>query len=222
MIEGPPQPNASYEFLAAILLSIGLGLWATVLLRIRFEREWSLTIWTSYNIKRVWQRLADESARTGGTLTSHLLGVLAWCILGSVWALCQVDATLEGLWGGMGYGALLGIATIILRAIVAWIGGWITLAPEATERGLEIDRHMRNWLLWGLMVFCIFHFGQNIPFSSRNTLWEQAVWIWWGWLIIKWLRQLQSVVHNGLPFGWGIVYLCTFEIGPTYLLFKQV
>ena len=222
MFEGQPIPHASYEFLAAILLSIGLGLWATVLLRIRFEREWSLTVWTSYNIKRVWQRLADESARTGGTLTSHLLGVLAWCILGSIWALCQVDATLEGLWGGMGYGALLGIATIILRAIVAWIGGWITLAPEATERGLEIDRHMRNWLLWGLMIFCIFHLGQNIPFSSRNTLWEQAVWIWWGWLIIKWLRQLQSVVHNGLPFGWGIVYLCTFEIGPTYLLFKQV
>ena len=55
MFEGQPIPHPSYEFLAAILLSIGLGLWATVLLRIRFEREWSLTIWTSYNIKRVWQ-----------------------------------------------------------------------------------------------------------------------------------------------------------------------
>ena len=101
MFEGNPIPHASYDLLIAILASITLGMVATVMLRIRFEREWSLTIWTAYNIKRVWQRLADESARTGGTLTSHALGVFAWCILGSAWSLSQADYSLDNLWLGI-------------------------------------------------------------------------------------------------------------------------
>ena len=221
MFEGQPIPHASYDLLAAILISVGLGLGATVMLRIRFEREWSLTMWTAYNIKRVWQRLADESARTGGTLTSHALGVIAWCILGSAWSLDHAGQSLNDLWSGMGFGALLGVGALSTRALSALLGGWITLTPDATARGLEVDRHMRTWLLWILIALCIFHLGENVQFESRSILWNQVVWTWWVWLILKWFRQLQSVVHNRLPFGWGIVYLCTFEIGPTYLLFKQ-
>ncbi len=221
MFEGNPIPHASYDLLIAILASITLGMVATVMLRIRFEREWSLTIWTAYNIKRVWQRLADESARTGGTLTSHALGVFAWCILGSAWSLSQADYSLNNLWLGMGYGGLIGVSSLLLRATAAALGGWITLASAATSRGLEIDRHMRNWLFWLLVILCVFHLGQNIQFDRRHILWSTVVSAWWIWLSLKWLRQLQSVVHSGLRFGWGIVYICTFEIGPTYLLLKQ-
>ena len=221
MFEGNPIPHASYDLLIAILASITLGMVATVMLRIRFEREWSLTIWTAYNIKRVWQRLADESARTGGTLTSHALGVFAWCILGSAWSLSQADYSLDNLWLGMGYGGLIGVGSLLLRATAAALGGWITSAPAATSRGLEIDRHMRNWLFWLLVILCVFHLGQNIQFDRRHILWSTVVSAWWIWLRLKWLRQLQSVVHSGLHFGWGIVYICTFEIGPTYLLLKQ-
>ena len=221
MFEGNPIPHASYDLLIAILASITLGMVATVMLRIRFEREWSLTLWTAYNIKRVWQRLADESARTGGTLTSHALGVFAWCILGSAWSLSQADYSLDNLWLGMGYGGLIGVGSLLLRATAAALGGWITSAPAATSRGLEIDRHMRNWLFWLLVILCVFHLGQNIQFDRRHILWSTVVSAWWIWLSLKWLRQLQSVVHSGLHFGWGIVYICTFEIGPTYLLLKQ-
>ena len=221
MFEGNPIPHASYDILIAILASITLGMVATVMLRIRFEREWSLTIWTAYNIKRVWQRLADESARTGGTLTSHALVVFAWCILGSAWSLSQADYSLDNLWLGMGYGGLIGVGSLLLRATAAALGGWITSDPAATSRGLEIDRHMRNWLFWLLVILCVFHLGQNIQFDRRHILWRTVVSAWWIWLSLKWLRQLQSVVHSGLHFGWGIVYICTFEIGPTYLLLKQ-
>jgi len=221
MFEGHLIPHASYNLLAAVICCVGLGLGATVLLRIRCEREWSLTIWTSYKINRVWQRLADESARTGGTLTSFVMGLLAWCLLGSAWSLNHVDETLSGLWLGMGYGSLVGLGTLFCRSAAALFGGWITLAFESTRRGLEIDRHMRNWLLWLLMILSILQLSQNIQFQGRELLWDQAILIWGIWLLLKWLRQVQSVLHNGLHFGWGIVYICTFEIGPTILLFKQ-
>lgn len=221
MFEGNPIPHAAYDLLVAILVSITLGVGATVILRIRFEREWSLTMWTAYNIKRVWQRLADESARTGGTLTSHALGIFAWCILGSAWSLDHADHSLDNIWLGVGYGGLVGVGTLMSRAIGAALGGWITISPAATSRGLEIDRHMRNWLFWFLVILCFFYLGQNITFDRRHILWTSTVSTWWIWLSLKWLRQLQSVIHDGLPFGWGIVYICTFEIGPTHLLFKQ-
>jgi hypothetical protein len=121
----------------------------------------------------------------------------------------------------MGYGGLIGVGSLLLRATAAALGGWITSAPAATSRGLEIDRHMRNWLFWLLVILCVFHLGQNIQFDRRHILWSTVVSAWWIWLSLKWLRQLQSVVHSGLHFGWGIVYICTFEIGPTYLLLKQ-
>lgn len=221
MFDGQLIPHASYDLMAAVICCVGLGLTATVLLRVRFEREWSLTVWTAYKINRVWQRLADESARTGGTLTSHVLGLLAWCLLGSTWSLRNADASLEGLWTGMGYGALIGLGALLTRTLTAFFGGWITLVQDATKRGLEIDRHMRNWLLWILMLSSVVMLSQNVQFGDKGMLWNQAVWIWWAWLVLKWLRQIQSVVHSGLPFGWGIVYICTFEFGPTYLLFKQ-
>lgn len=222
MYEGQPLPLTTYDFFSPLLACLVLGLGLTVLLRTRYDREWKLTLWTVYRIKRVWQRLADESARTGGTLTSHLMGISAWGILGSAWSISQTDSSLDRLMFGMWGGLLLGVATLLLRHLAAVMGGWITLANEATERGAEIDRHMRNWLLWSLMVVALFWLNRGVIFEERGEIWNSLVTCWWLWLGVKWLRQVQSILHERLPFGWGIAYICTFEIGPTWLLFQQL
>ena len=85
MFEGMPLPISPLHVYALPLWICVFGVGATALLRVQFDREWALTMWTAYQIKRVWQRLADESARTGGTLTSHAIGLLAWALLGSLW-----------------------------------------------------------------------------------------------------------------------------------------
>ena len=74
MFEGMPLPMSPLHVYALPLWICVFGVGATALLRVQFDREWALTMWTAYQIKRVWQRLADESARTGGTLTSHAIG----------------------------------------------------------------------------------------------------------------------------------------------------
>ena len=85
MFEGMPLPISPLHVYALPLWICAFGMGATALLRVQFDREWALTMWTAYQIKRVWQRLADESARTGGTLTSHAMGMLTWALLGSLW-----------------------------------------------------------------------------------------------------------------------------------------
>ena len=76
MFEGMPLPISPLHVYALPLWICVFGLGATALLKVQFDREWALTMWTAYQVKRVWQRLADESARTGGTLTSHAICIL--------------------------------------------------------------------------------------------------------------------------------------------------
>jgi hypothetical protein len=59
--------------------------------------------------------------------------------------------------------------------------------------------------------------------QSQGT-WNPA-WIFkigsilWGiWLIWKWLRFMQLIQIQSIPFGWGIAYLCTLEIVPSGVL----
>jgi hypothetical protein len=222
MFEGTPLPIAPLEVLSVTVWIALCGLAATVMLRSRFEREWALTLWSAAQIKRVWQRLADESARTGGTLTSHLIGVIAWAILGSLWGLKHSDV-LDPMahWIGAGWGALLGLATLILRHVGGAVGALVTLERESVERGFEVDRHMRNWWFWILCVFILFELTQHTGFAQRKVVWEHVISLWWIWLSLKWLRQLQSIAHKRLHFGWGIAYICTFEIGPALWLFSR-
>ena len=224
MFEGQSILVPSHEVFGPVLLAWALGMLATLTLRVRFDREWNLTLWTAFQIKRVWQRLADESARTGGTLTSHAMGLLAWSLGGGVWAVAQHPERLESnghVWAGCAFGALLGLVALISRVLGARLGGWITLEETAVKRGLEIDRHMRNWLLWGLMIVFFLYLIRNPTFTFEYNPLQAMVLLWWIWIVLKWLRQLQVVVRASVHFGWGIAYICTFEIGPTWILYFE-
>lgn len=223
MFEGQPLPIAPLHVYELPLWFALIGLCTTAVLRMQFEREWALTMWSAYQIKRVWQRLADESARTGGTLTSHAMGVLGWAMLGSLWGIAQSQTPEEGVvWQGAQWGLALGIATLIARQVAGWIGAWVTLEREAVQRGYEVDRHMRNWFLWLLIGLVCWELSQFNGFENRAEMWHDAVVLWWVWLALKWVRQFQSLLHKRLQIGWGIAYICTLEIGPSLLLFEYV
>jgi hypothetical protein len=224
VFEGQSILVPSHEVYGPILLVWALGMLATLLLRVRFDREWNLTMWTVIHIKRVWQRLSDESARTGGTLTSHAMGLLAWSLCGGVWAVTQTPdtpAVPSQVWTGCALGALSGLIALIVRTAGAWLGGWITLEQTAVKRGLEIDRHMRNWLLWSFMVLFFLFLIRNPGFTIEQHPFRNMLMLWWAWIGLKWLRQLQVVVRSSLHFRWGIAYICTFEIGPTWILYRE-
>ena len=221
MFEGMPLPISPLYVYALPLWICAFGMGATALLRVQFDREWALTMWTAYQIKRVWQRLADESARTGGTLTSHAMGILTWALLGSLWGVNTSDTSAGDTAGnGAMWGALLGLITLVARQVGGWIGAWVTLEREAIERGFEVDRHMRNWLLWALIALVAWELTQFNGFENRGEMWSHVCTVWWVWLGLKWLRQFQSVLNKRLHIGWGIAYICTLEIGPTLLLFE--
>lgn len=222
MFEGTPLPLATLDVLIVSIWMGVVGAVATVVLRSRFEREWALTLWSGYQITRVWQRLADESARTGGTFTSHIMGIVAWAMLGSFWGLTQAEVLdIQQVWISTGWAALLGLGALLLRHLAGAVGAFITLEREAVERGFEVDRHLRNWWLWLLMALLIWEMTRNTGFEQRESIWQHTVLLWWGWLIVKWLRQLQSIGHKRLHFGWGFAYLCTFEFGPAVWLFTR-
>ncbi len=220
MYEGLPLPISPLHVYSLPLWICALGIGATALLRVQFDREWALTMWTAYQIKRVWQRLADESARTGGTLTSHSIGIICWALLGSLWGVntsktIATEVAVNGaIWGGG-----LGLITLITRRIGGWIGSWVTLEEEAIQRGFEVDRHMRNWLLWLLISLVIWELTHFNGFEDRGETWQHVCTFWWVWLVIKWTRQFQSVLNERLHIGWGIAYICTLEIGPSLVLY---
>ena len=220
MFEGMPLPISPLHVYALPLWICAFGLGATALLRVQFDREWALTMWTAYRIKRVWQGLADESARTGGTLTSHTMGILTWALLGSLWGVnASETSAVEAAGNGAMWGALLGLATLVSRQVGGWIGAWVTLEREAIERGFEVDRHMRNWFLWAVIALVVWELTQFGGFENRGEMWSHVCTVWWVWLGLKWLRQFQSVLNKRLHIGWGIAYICTLEIGPSLLLF---
>ena len=221
MFEGMPLPISPIHVYALPLWICAFGMGATALLRVQFDREWALTMWTAYQIKRVWQRLADESARTGGTLTSHTMGILTWALLGSLWGInASETSAIEAVGNGAMWGALVGLITLVSRQVGGSLGAWVTLEREAIERGFEVDRHMRNWLLWVLIALVGWELTQFNGFENRGEMWFHVCTVWWVWLGLKWLRQFQSVLNKRLHIGWGIAYICTLEIGPSLLLFE--
>lgn len=221
MFEGMPLPISPLHVYALPLWICAFGMGATALLRVQFDREWALTMWTTYQIKRVWQRLADESARTGGTLTSHTMGILTWALLGSLWGVnASETSAVEAASNGAMWGALVGLTTLVSRQVGGSLGAWVTLEREAIERGFEVDRHMRNWLLWVLIGLVGWELTQFNGFENRGEMWSHVCTVWWVWLGLKWLRQFQSVLNKRLHIGWGIAYICTLEIGPSLLLFE--
>lgn len=209
--DGQPLPSGIEEVSGPASLALVLSGLLIVILRNRFEREWHLILWTWIDIQRVWKRLPNESARSGGIILSQLIGFMAWAILGSIlWP--------EHPWKGLSYGFLTGMAVGLVRGLGQVFGKWLTQEHETLDNHAELDRHMRTALtvVLGLGIALLaLRFPTEMGWKEHIS---SVVYIWFGWLIIKWLKCLQLVLHRRVAIGWGIAYLCTLEITPTIAL----
>lgn len=208
---GAPLPEGVESVAWPAILGVVISFALIVLLRARFDREWQLTVWSWGDIRRVWKRLPNESARSGGVLISHMIGWSAWGMAGATW---WHAAPLMGF----GRGLLMGAAAFGLRALSTAFGRWLTGESEVFENSAELDRHLRSGLAalfaLGILGLAIREpHAQGWAASAHNLLW-----IWAGWLVIKWFRGLQLMFHRRIAIGWGIAYLCTLEITPTIVL----
>ena len=84
---------------ALAIINLGLIVW----MKHRFPREWRLAGWAFQNIRRIWQRGADETPRTGGVIVAHIQGVIALAII----SLGCIDNLLPGL--------VLGVIIVMVR-----------------------------------------------------------------------------------------------------------
>lgn len=199
--------DAAWPVLAGALLYAILF----VILRNRFDREWQLTLWSWGDIRRVWKRLPNESARTGGVIISHVMGWFAWGLAGACW---WHETPLQGA----GNGLLFGSMAWVLRQTGFAFGKWLTRANEAIDNYAELDRHLRTGLT-AMLVIGILGLAIREPVETGwHAHVATLVWIWPAWLIIKWMKGVQLLIYRRVDIGWGIAYLCTLEITPSIVI----
>ena len=209
--EGTPLPDGLGMLALPAFVGVLIALGLLSILRWNFLREWQLTLWTWGDIRRVWKRIPDESARTGGVILSHGVGLLGWGIAGS----CLWN---DEPWMGMGRGLAVGAAVWILRGVSIPFGKWLTLERELFDDFAELERHSRTGLVVllsaGVLAIAIWRpTAQGWLEVSASVLW-----IWGAWLVIKWLRSVQLLFFRRVDIGWGIAYICTLEIVPAVAL----
>jgi hypothetical protein len=233
MFEGATIPSP-YAMEVAIPWIALLWVWVlTLTMRHLFPREWQLTLHALWKPRLLWGRQMGESSKTAGQIVSHLMGIMPYGIL--LWAMQQsgtrTQITPINLLGGgeigwglesgttaWWWGISLGGIACIGRLLLGVIGGWLTERPEVTRMQLETDRYMRNHFSVAISLLLLIGVIQSQ--EAWNPAWVFRLGtIFWGiWLIWKWLRFIQLIQIQSIPFGWGIAYLCTMEIVPSGVL----
>ena len=209
--EGTPLPEGLGVVALPAFVGVLLALGLLTVLRWNFLREWQLTLWTWGDIRRVWKRIPDESARTGGVILSHGVGLIGWGIAGS----CFWN---QMPWVGMGRGMALGAGVWVLRTLSIPFGKWLTLERELFDDFAELERHSRTGLVVLLSLGVL---GIAVGYPTAGGWLEMSgsvLWIWGAWLVTKWLRSIQLLFFRRVDIGWGIAYICTLEIAPAVAL----
>lgn len=196
------------------LLIGSLLLW----LRHSFPREWRLAIWVLSDVKRVWQRSAEETPRTGGVIIAHLLGIIAISTisLGCASAL-EIDLPTYKIFAA---GSVLGMVTLSFRLLTKWVLMQFPTTKLISKDQIDIDRHLRTWMSATVG-------GLALIFSLRPD-WLSLVGaggfiLTWGlWTLFRFWRILQTSKRRLSNFWWRIVYLCGLEILPAIIIIQFI
>ena len=81
MFDGTPYVDLNAPDTWLFMLSLVMG-GLVVLIRLNFLKEWRLADLVLFNMGRIWQRGADEVPQAEGVFVNHLIGILAFCIMG--------------------------------------------------------------------------------------------------------------------------------------------
>ena len=101
------------------------------------------------------------------------------------------------------------------------MGAWVTLEHDAVQRGFEVDRHMRNWLLWALIALVVWELAQFNGFETRRHVDARE-----HGLVVLARTQMAASVSIGreqaASYWMGNCVHLHLEIGPSLLLFEYV
>ena len=198
-------------------LSLVIGI-LLIWLRHGFPREWRLAGWVISDVRRIWQRSADEAPRTGGVIIAHLLGIMAvtTIALGVATALeINVPA-----YKTLAIGSALGAVTLSYRLLSQWVLGLVPRTKLISKDQIDIDRHLRTWLsaIVGALAIVFSLLPQLLAILGADVF----ILTWGGWTLFRLLRVFQTS-KRGLPhFWWRIVYLCALEILPVAIVIQFI
>ena len=185
---------------ALAIVNLGLIVW----LKHGFPREWRLAGWALLNVRRIWQRTADESPRTGGVIIAHIQGVLA---LGTISYAC-LNNVLEGF--------ALGAIIVFVRLFTVQVLSRFKKLELVIKESTDIDRHLRTWMATSVSVIAIFLSLRSQLNSDVGCNLLLSTWLFWSFFRL-W-RVFQTSIKRLSRYSFAFVYLCGLEILPTVFI----
>jgi hypothetical protein len=189
---------------ALAIVNLGLIVW----LKHGFPREWRLAGWALLNVRRIWQRSADEAPRTGGVIIAHIQGVIALATISY--------ACLNNVLQGFALGAIIVFVRLFTVQVLSRFKKLRLLIKESTD----IDRHLRTWMAASVSVIAIFLSLRSQWNSDVGCNLLLSTWIFWSGFRL-W-RVFQTSIKRLSRYSFAFVYLCALEILPTVLIIRLV
>jgi hypothetical protein len=203
-------------------------------LRFMQSTEWDLTWNGLIQARGMWLGRHVEGGRTIGVVFSHIAGVGAWAMLGWAAALqpwegpwmselpFQWDSNPSTPWHGAAIGAAIGLFSLPLRWFGRELCGWMSEVSDVAWQHGETDRLMRNVLSAMLIVEVLF-VAVNSRLAVEVNQAQSILWLTFALFIgMRSIRLIQLILLSGLSIGWGIAYLCTLELIPTWALLSAL
>ena len=217
MYEGIEINHLDTPLLVLFILSLVIGI-LLMWLRHGFPREWRLAGWVLIDVRRIWQRSADEAPRTGGVIIAHLLGIIAVTTmsLGCVTAL-EINFP---IYKTLAIGSALGTVTLSYRLFTQWILSLFQRTQLISKDQIDIDRHLRTWL--SATVGALALVFSLLPQLLSLLGLEVFILTWGGWTLCRFWRVFQTSKRRLPHFWWRIVYLCALEILPVLIIIQFI
>ena len=203
----------------SVLFSLSLVIGSLLLwLRHGFPREWRLAIWVLSDVRRVWQRSAEEAPRTGGVIIAHLLGIIA---ISTISLVCFTAWEINiPVYKALALGGALGIVTLSFRLLTQWILMHFPMTKLMSKDQIDIDRHLRTWLSATVGGFALIF--SLLP-ELLSLLGSQVLILTWGgWTLFRFWRIFETSRRRFSHFWWRIVYLCALEILPVLIIIQFI
>jgi hypothetical protein len=185
-------------------VNLGLIVW----LKHGFPREWRLAGWALLNVRRIWQRSADEAPRTGGVIIAHIQGVIALATISY--------ACLNNVLQGFALGAIIVFVRLFTVQVLSRFNKLGLLIKESTD----IDRHLRTWMAASVSVIAIFLSLRSQWHSDVGCNLLLSTWIFWS--CFRLWRVFQTSIKRLSRYSFAFVYLCGLEILPTVFIILLV
>ena len=198
MFDGTPYVDLNAPDTWLFILSLFLCI-LVVFIRLNFLKEWRLADLVLFKMGRIWQRGADEVPQAEGVFVNHLIGILAFCIMG--WF------TLTWYWSvGVGF------CVIVLRQIMFALLNLLPNIAQLTNEHNIVERLIRLWMSIGVgalgIILSIIPNPENKhPIILFSVIWGISV-------LFRWYRVAQSTKRRLNRISYSFLYLCALEIFP--------